>query len=350
MGERVAVVGATGYTGGLVVEELVDRGVEVVAVGRNPAKLDALPEAVERRQADVSDRLALAGALDGCRAVVNCVGSFLDFGEAVVGAAIAAGVSYVDTTGELLFLRRVFEVHDTPAQKAGVAVVPGMAFYSAPADLASALAAQALGRPAEAVKISYRLLGARPSKGTLRTNIGRAGRPCPVWEDGRFVDRRIGDDLHEFAFPAPFGPATVARWPGGEALTVPRHTGARSVAVYLGMPKVMAAVFRNRRLTALLQPVARAVVGKATAGPDDEARSRARFAIVAQARAGDDEARCVVEGHDLYGVTAAACSAAAHRLGAMDEPRAGALAPAEAFDPAGFLDGLAGYLTWRIER
>ena len=44
MGERCAVVGATGYTGNLVVGELVRRGVEVVAVGRNPAK--RIPPAV----------------------------------------------------------------------------------------------------------------------------------------------------------------------------------------------------------------------------------------------------------------------------------------------------------------
>ena len=58
----------------------------------------------------------------------------------------------------------------------------------------------------------------------------------------------------------------------------------------------------------------------------------------------------MVEGHDLYGVTAAACAEAAQRLGASGEPLSGALAPAEAFDPAGFLDALSGYLTWRIER
>jgi short subunit dehydrogenase-like uncharacterized protein len=350
MGERVAVVGATGYTGGLVVQELVGRGVEVVAVGRNPAKLDALPTEVERQVADVADRLALAAALDGCRAVINCVGSFLDFGEAVVGAAVAAAVPYVDTTGEFPFLRRVFDVHDAPARKAGVAVVPGMAFYSAPADLASALAARALGRPPESLEIGYRLVGARPSKGTLRTNLRRIAQPCPVWEDGRLVSRRIGDDAKLFRFPEPYGAATVGRWPGGEVLSVPRHTGARSVSVYLGMPKAAAAVFRNPLLTALLQPVGRALVGRGTGGPSGEARNRARFVIVAQARAGDDATRCVVEGHDLYGVTAAACAEAAQRLNAMGEPRSGALAPAEAFDPAGFLDALAGYLTWRIEQ
>ena len=356
MGERIAVVGATGYTGGLVVHELLGRGVEVVAIGRNPAKLDALPVEAERHVADVADRAVLTGALDGCGAVVNCVGSFVDFGEAVVEAAIAAAVPYVDTTGEFPFLRRVFENHDGPARKAGVAVVPGMAFYSAPADLAAALAAEALGGAPETVEVGYRLVGARPSKGTLRTNLRRAGQPCEVWESGRLVSRRTGDDPREFRFPEPYGATTVARWPGAEVLGVPRHTGARSVAVYVAMPKAAAAVFRNPRLTALLQPVGRALVGTGTGGPSDEARSQARYVVVVEARAGGDITRCIVEGHDMYAVTAATCAESALRLTApggltgSGEPRSGALAPAEAFEPAGFLNSLAGYLTWRIEQ
>ena len=350
MGERLAVVGTTGYTGGLVVRELLARGVEVVAIGRNAAKLDTLPPEVERRVASVADGRALVAVLDGCRAVINCVGSFVDDGEAVVGAAVAAGVPYVDTTGEFLFLRRVFEVHDAPARKAGVAVVPGMAFYSAPADLAAALAAGALGSPPDTVEIAYRLAGARPSKGTLRTNLRRAGQPCAVWENGQLVSRRTGDDPRLFRFPEPYGHCTVARWPGAEVLGVPRHTGARSVSVYVRMPKAAAAVFRNPRLTALLQPIGRALVGQGTGGPSDEARRRARYVVLARARTGNAETRCIVEGHDMYGVTASACAEAAQRLTATSEGRSGALAPAEAFDAAGFLDALAGYLTWRIEQ
>ena len=81
------------------------------------------------------------------------------------------------------------------------------------------------------------------------------------------------------------------------------------------------------------------------------APGRSPGAIVVDAGAGDDRVRGVVEGHDLYGVTAAACGEAVHRLMAAGPGRpAGALAPAEAFDPAGFLDALADYLSWRVER
>jgi short subunit dehydrogenase-like uncharacterized protein len=350
MGERVAVIGATGYTGGLVVRELIGRGVAVVAAGRNAEKLSTLPVEADRKVVDVTDAGALRAAVDGCRAVVNCVGSFIDHGEAVVAAAVAASAAYVDTTGEFPFLQRVFDTFDGPARAAGVAVVPGMAFYSAPADFIAALAALALGRAPDSVQVAYRLDGARPSKGTLRTNLRRAGLPCPVREDGRLVNRRVGDDPRLFRFPEPYGPATVARWPGGEVLTVPRHTDARSVAAFLGMPKAASAVLRNPRLTPVLQRIGRRLVGDATAGPSDEARRRARFVVVAEAAAGGDVARGVVEGHDLYGVTAAACAEAVQRLSVtgVDRP-AGTLAPAEAFDPAGFLDALSAYLSWRVE-
>ena len=350
MGERVAVVGATGYTGRLVVAELLRRGVDVVAVGRNPDRLRSFPPEVEPRVADAADAAALAEALDGCRAVVSCVGAFIDHGEAVVAAAVAASVHYVDTSGEFPFLQRVFDVHDGPARAAGVAVVPGMAFYSAPADLVAALAVRALGRVPETVEIGYRLDGARPSRGTLRTNLRRAASPCPAREGGRLVLGRIGDDPRPFRFPAGDGPVTVARWPGGEVLTVPRHTDARSVAVFLAMPKAAAAVLRRPRLTALLQRVGRSVVGGGTGGPSEAARARAGFAVVVEARAGDDVARGVIEGHDLYGLTAVACAEAVQRLGAAGERPAGALAPAEAFDPAMFLDALSSHLTWRVER
>lgn len=349
MGDRIAVVGATGYTGGLVVSELLRRGAAVVAVGRNPEKLLGLPPEVEPTAVDVADAAALGEALGGCRAVVNCVGSFIDLGEAVVAAAINASAHYVDTTGDFSFMHRVFEVHDAPAREKGVALVPGMAFHSAPADLAAALAAEALGHAPETVEVAYRLAGARPSKGSLRSKLRRASMPCHVWQDGRLVPRRTGDDPRLFAFPEPYGQASVARWPGGEVLSVPRHTGASSVDVFMGMPNAAAAVFRSARLTSLLQPVVLALVGQGTGGPSEEARGRARFAVVAEAAADGAAARCTVEGHDVYGVTAAACAEAAQRLAAGVDPPSGALAPAEAFDPGEFLDTLSSYLSWRVE-
>lgn len=77
---KVLVVGASGATGRLVVEQLLDRGVEVSAVVRS---LDALPDhhSLSKIQATVHDLTSseMALHLKGCSAVVSCLGHNLTF-------------------------------------------------------------------------------------------------------------------------------------------------------------------------------------------------------------------------------------------------------------------------------
>jgi hypothetical protein len=75
-----------------------------------------------------------------------------------------------------------------------------------------------------------------------------------------------------------------------------------------------------------------------------------RFTIVVDATGMDGHsARGLVQGSDTYGTTAVIAVKAARRL-ASDGTRPGVLAPAQAYDPAGFLGFLARHgVTWRIE-
>lgn len=70
---RIAVVGARGQIGTLLVDELAARGHGVVAVARSWGPGPATP-GVQRRAADAGDPEALAGALAGCEAVVATLG------------------------------------------------------------------------------------------------------------------------------------------------------------------------------------------------------------------------------------------------------------------------------------
>ena len=67
-GERVAVVGGTGYLGSHVVLQLLKAGYTPVVVARTPEKAEkALPGVqVELRKGDVTDLAGLHRALDGC--------------------------------------------------------------------------------------------------------------------------------------------------------------------------------------------------------------------------------------------------------------------------------------------
>lgn len=70
---RVAVVGATGRTGRLVVAELLRRGLEVRALIRPPRTV-AFPDAVAVVRGDARDRDVLVALLRDCDAVCSALG------------------------------------------------------------------------------------------------------------------------------------------------------------------------------------------------------------------------------------------------------------------------------------
>ena len=74
---RALVTGATGKIGNAVARQLAERGDEVVALVRNPAKArELLPSGVELAQGDVSDPASLRAAAEGIDAAFNCMGLF----------------------------------------------------------------------------------------------------------------------------------------------------------------------------------------------------------------------------------------------------------------------------------
>src|SRR5918997_4522369 len=146
---KIAVYGASGFTGGLAAAELGRRGLSPVLVGRSPERLrkaaaDAGVADAEIRVAGLDDPVALAAAFAGCAAVVNAAGPFALWGEPVVRAAIAAGCHYVDTAGEQGYIRRILETVGPDAERAGLTVVPAMADDGGPGDLIAHLTAREL--------------------------------------------------------------------------------------------------------------------------------------------------------------------------------------------------------------
>lgn len=97
---KVAVIGATGFVGQNLVNELANRGHEVLAIARNTNKV-AARENVKAVSVDVLDQAALASAIKGCDVVVSAFNPgwtnpniFEDF---IKGAeAIQAGVKASD--------------------------------------------------------------------------------------------------------------------------------------------------------------------------------------------------------------------------------------------------------------
>lgn len=71
---KIAVVGATGRTGSLVVEQGLARGDHITALARNPDAVSARHPNLVTMHADVLDRESVGRALQGSEAVVSALG------------------------------------------------------------------------------------------------------------------------------------------------------------------------------------------------------------------------------------------------------------------------------------
>ena len=101
-----------------------------------------------------------------------------------------------------------------------------------------------------------------------------------------------------------------------------------------------------------LRDLCDAVIDRLPEGPDEDARRASRFTIVAEAHGRDGgSARAVVEGRDVYGITAVIAVEIARRMAADEFTATGALAPAQVVDPEGFLGFLGEHgVSHRVER
>src|SRR5215211_99794 len=74
---RALVTGATGKIGNAVARRLAERGDEVVALVRDPAKAgELLPEGIKLARGDVNDPASLRAAAEGIDGAFNCMGLF----------------------------------------------------------------------------------------------------------------------------------------------------------------------------------------------------------------------------------------------------------------------------------
>jgi short subunit dehydrogenase-like uncharacterized protein len=354
-GGPIAVYGASGYTGKLVLRELVRRGLDHVAAGRSAAKLRAATEEAGSdapvKAAAVDDRGALRHVLGDCAAVINCAGPFTFHGEPVVRAAVETGTHYVDTTGEQPYMQRIFERLDAPARAAEVAVVPAMGFDYVPGDLISHLAAR--GRePLRELVVAYSVSGFGASRGTLHSGLEMMKGGGIAYRDGAWVPAPGGAQRASFSFPEPIGRRPVMKTPSGEIVTVPRHVDTKSVVVLMDTrvvaphPAVAPLIpFTTPALELALKTPVRALldlaVDRLPEGPSEEDRRAASFTIVAVARGEDGaEGAGVLRGSDVYGLTAVTTVHAAELMTGAGFDRAGVLAPASAYDAQAFREYL----------
>jgi hypothetical protein len=239
MASRIVVFGATGYTGRLVAERLVAQGARPVLAGRDDARVAEIAErlgGLETAHADAMRQNSVFDLVGRGDVLVSTVGPFVKWGTPAVRAAVAAGATYLDSTGEAAFIRRVFEEFDAPARRSGAALLPAMGYDFAPGALAGALALDAAGGEAARVDVGYYALGGMVtslSAGTRESLIGVTLSDAFAYRGGRVKTVRTAERVRSFNVAGRRRDAISVG--GSEHFGLPAaYPGLSEVNVYLG--------------------------------------------------------------------------------------------------------------------
>lgn len=177
----LVVHGATGFTGRLVVEYLLQRypsgsGLRWAIGGRNAEKLAAVRDEVGAPAdtplivTDTSDRASLQALMDQTRLVLTTVGPYQLYGNEMVAACAKSGVDYVDLCGEPAWMRQMIDAHEATAKASGARIVFSCGFDSIPFDLGVFLLQKEMktrfGHPAQRVRGRVRKMKGTFSGGT----------------------------------------------------------------------------------------------------------------------------------------------------------------------------------------
>ena len=322
----VAVYGASGHTGKFVVAELKRRGIGVVRIGRDAARLakSSADDATPWRVAAIDDPAQLDAAIRGTDAVINCAGPFLDTALPVVDAALRAGIPYLDVMAEQAALQALIEQRDASARDAGVRLVPAAAFYGGLADLLVTAAADA-DTPLDRVDIAIGLDSWHPTPGTRLTGERNRARRL-IQEQGRLAPVPQPAPEGVWSFPSPLGTMDVVMLPFTEVLTVSRHLRVSTLESWLA-------------LSAL-----RDIRDPNTPAPrpnDEQGRSAQQFVVDVVIEQSGTTRRVTAEGRDIYAVSAPIIVEATERLlSGKAAPGGGVSSLGEIFDARDFLAAL----------
>lgn len=146
----VIVFGATGFTGRLVAEYLLQRygaGVRANApvrwamAGRSMVRLEqvrtdlGMPAAFPLHAVDAHDTEGLAQLVAQTKVVISTVGPYQLYGEELVTVCALNGTDYVDLCGEPGWMARMIPRLQEPAARSGARIVFSCGFDSIPFDL-----------------------------------------------------------------------------------------------------------------------------------------------------------------------------------------------------------------------
>jgi short subunit dehydrogenase-like uncharacterized protein len=284
------IYGATGYTGRLIAEEAVRRGLRPLLAGRRPDTVRPLAESLglDWKSFTLDEVHGIREAIRGSRLVLHCAGPFSATARPMIEACLAEGVHYLDITGEI----DVFEFAHSrakAARHADVVLLPGVGFDVVPSDCLAASLVEALPA-ATHLQLGFEATGGL-SPGTAKTSIEGLRAGGWIRRDGKLKAVPLAWKSRNIPFA--HAERTGVSIPWGDVYTAFISTGVPNIEVYMSMPPATIGWLRRLRW---LQPllgagfVQRLLKGRVDSklhGPSAQVRKESYCELWGQAKSAD---------------------------------------------------------------
>jgi hypothetical protein len=346
----VIVYGASGYTGRLVCEYLREYNVPFVALGRDGDKLGS---AMDRNVAGIETARyeiattehtveALTKHFQGASVVCNTVGPFARYGPEVVEACLAAGVHYLDTTGEQDWMIVCDEKYGADFAAAGLLLAPGIAQMYTTGEIAAQLCLEQPGLDTLDIAVFW---GGSPTIASTQTILVNAAMSTAhyleqnqyqPWDPEAGLYQLALPGQHELALALPWGGTSHPVWfrRDPRVATVRALGGVFNKALMQGVPQIVAAALEA---TKDMDPDAKYAALDATAAqvmnqmpPRENPRlNKSLDSVHASGPLG--RAHCVIHGNSNYKQTGLLQAYAAYALLQQAPLRSGFASGCQAF-------------------
>ncbi|MDT8323216.1 MAG: saccharopine dehydrogenase NADP-binding domain-containing protein [Bacteroidota bacterium] len=273
---RWLLYGANGYTGSLIAEEAVQRGLSPIVAGRRADSILALAERLgcEHRVFSLDHAQEIDTALDGVSLVLHCAGPFADTADAMIAACLRTGTQYMDIDGEIPVLEAIFARHEE-ARECGITLLPGCGYDVVPTDCLALMLKEQLP---DAVELRIAMGGkASLSPGTLKVTIETIPGGGSIRENGEVKRVPHAWRIRSVRFDDRQRCTITIPW--GDIVTAWHSTGIPNISVSGAVPWPTAIAMRLARglLSTLLgvNRIRRSVQGfvsRTVRGPDAHAR------------------------------------------------------------------------------
>lgn len=232
---EVIVYGAYGYTGKLIVDELIKVGIQPTIAGRSKEKsrLMASELKLEYSSFELSDKEALIKSLKDHKVLIHCAGPFIHTANQMAEACIETNTHYLDITGEFQVFEALQQYNDR-AEKANIMLLPGAGFDVVPSDCLAAKLKK-LMPDAKHLKLAFTSVGGGLSRGTTKTMIENLDKGHALRVNGDLSFRRSGNAVRYIDFGKFEQLSMGISW--GDISTAFYSTQIPNIEVYIGTTK-----------------------------------------------------------------------------------------------------------------